>query len=211
MAIKIITKPSRKNLFKKSHWWGFPDLPENVDFPVYPDRFESDEEDGEDLLTFICQINLKDIAQYDKENQLPHKGFLYFFASLDYFLGDFDAPGEPLGFWPDGSYKVIYTPETNELFTHKVCWEGGEDACLPAEAISFETVGDCEDDQKLLGLPFYEEVREEAPQYISLLQLDENDRWGVRFYDCGMLNFLISKDDLRELRFDKVKVYFHSA
>ena len=73
-----------------------------------------------------------------------------------------------------------------------------------------EKAGEYDDNHKLLGMPFFGEVRDEAPNYLSLLQIDEDERWGLRFYDCGMLNFLISKEDLAAKRFDKVKLYFHS-
>lgn len=58
-------------------------------------------------------------------------------------------------------------------------------------------------------MPFFEEVHEAAPKYISLLQIDEDERWNLRFYDCGMLNFLIRKEDLAARRFDAVRLYFH--
>ena len=43
----------------ESHWWGYPDLPPDVDIPtVY------DEHDDMDYgLTFLCQINLADLPQ----------------------------------------------------------------------------------------------------------------------------------------------------
>lgn len=210
MAIKIITKTTDKELIGKSHWWGFPDLPENVDFPALPAQDNETSDEGEDLLTFICQINLNDIAPYDTENLLPHQGMLYFFASLDYFLGDIEASNEGIGFWQEDSYKIIYSPQTDNLHTHKIVWADGTDACLPPELISFETTGEREHNHKLLGRPFFDEVCEEAPEYISLLQIDEDERWGLRFYDCGMLNFLISKEDLAAKRFDNVKIYLHS-
>lgn len=58
-------------------------------------------------------------------------------------------------------------------------------------------------------MPFFEEVNEAAPGYISLLQIDEDERWNLRFYDCGMINFIIRKEDLAAKRFDKVRLYFH--
>ena len=105
MAIKIITKQTGESLKAKSHWWGFPDLPDGIDFPLLPEAVCDDE--GEDLMTFICQIRMEEIAGYDKENLLPHEGMLYFFADLDYFLGDLKAPCEGLGFWREGTYKTL--------------------------------------------------------------------------------------------------------
>ena len=44
---------------------------------------------------------------------------------------------------------------------------------------------------------------------MSLLQIDEDERWHLRFYDCGMINFIILKEDLAAKRFDKVRLYCH--
>lgn len=207
MAIKIITKQTGESLKAKSHWWGFPDLPSGIDFPLLADGVCDDE--GEDLMTFICQIRLAEIAESDTENLLPHEGMLYFFADLDYFLGDLKAPCEGLGFWREGTYKVIYSSDIELLHTHIVVDENGNDACLPTEAIGFGEADDEGYGHKLLGVPFFDEVRDEAPGYVSLLQIDEDDRWNLLFYDCGMMNFLISREDLAARRFDNVKLYVH--
>ena len=49
-----------------------------------------------------------------------------------------------------------------------------------------------------------------TPSTENLLQIDENDDWGLRLYDCGMINFLIRPEDLKSRRFDKTVVYFES-
>ena len=45
---------------------------------------------------------------------------------------------------------------------------------------------------------------------IVLLQVDENDRWNLRFFDCGMINFLISLEALLQLDFDHVYLCLNS-
>lgn len=206
MAIRIQTYRSGEDLFGKSHWWGFPDLPEGIGYPA---RGEADEDGTEDLLTFICQIRLEDIAAFDRENMLPHKGMLYFFADLDYFLGDIEADSQPLGFWDTDAFKVIYSSETDNLHTHKVQWEDGSDACLAPEAMSFSETDGFSDGHRLLGFPYFEETAGEAPGYISLLQIDEDDNWGLRLYDMGNLNFLISPAALATTDFSEMQLYFH--
>ena len=42
------------------------------------------------------------------------------------------------------------------------------------------------------------------------LQVDEDDRWGLTFHDCGTLNFLIRPDDLKKRQWDKVACYLFS-
>jgi len=48
------------------------------------------------------------------------------------------------------------------------------------------------------------------PGYLSLLQIDESDRWDLVFHDCGTLNFLIRPDDLLKRRWDQTQCYLFS-
>ena len=48
------------------------------------------------------------------------------------------------------------------------------------------------------------------PGMVSLLQIDENDSWGLRFFDSGMLNFLIDAINIAARRFDRASCYMHS-
>ena len=57
MAIKINISASKEDLAGKSHWWGFPDIPEAFEWPS---------NDEGNLLTFICQICLEEIAELAK-------------------------------------------------------------------------------------------------------------------------------------------------
>ena len=57
-----------------SHWWGYPDLPEDMPIPTV-----TDPTDGNTYaLNFICQINLADLPE--GIIRLPHSGLLLFFA-----------------------------------------------------------------------------------------------------------------------------------
>ena len=95
-------------------------MPETLD---YPELLVTDE-DGDswqDPLTFICQIRCEDIAALDPEELLPHEGMLYFFAALDYFLGDIEAPSYPgMGQWQTESFRVLYSPFCEQLHTHQL-------------------------------------------------------------------------------------------
>lgn len=207
--IKITTSPTEDPLFGQSKWWGEPDMPETL---VYPEALVTEDGDSwQDPLTFVCQIRLEDIAALDPEGLLPHEGMLYFFAALDYFLGDIEAPSYPgMGPWQPQHFRVLYAPNCEALHTHHVLAADGTPANLPAEAITF-TASDANDDgQRLLGLPYIEDVREAMPGMLSLLQVDEDDRWGLTFHDCGTLNFLIRPDDLKKRQWDKVACYLFS-
>ena len=207
--INLTTAPSDDVLYAQSKWWGFPDLPDDLDWPTVEASDEG--ETFEDPLTFICQIRCEELAELDPEGLLPHEGMLYFFAALDYFLGDLDAFTAPgMGEWPSECFRVLYSPVCEGLNTHTLMYDEDTPAALAPESISFKTP-DRESYTGLLGEPYLEETREAMPGLISLLQIDENDEWGLRFFDCGMLNFMIIPADLKARRFDKVRVWLYSA
>lgn len=70
---------------------GKPDVPDGFVWPEWESRH----------LSFIAQINLKEVATYDTEKLLPTTGILYFF---------YDSSQETWGFDPKdiGSWKVVY-------------------------------------------------------------------------------------------------------
>lgn len=223
-TIKINLSKSNDKLYGQSKWWGQPDLPEGLALPMI------EYEDGEDdPMTLVCQIRCADLAPIDPDNLLPHTGMLYFFADIDRYVEALhkDYPEEEeedldeetfvdddyngMGEWAEEAFCVLYSPTADHLETHSVIGPDGEPYELLAEKITFEaTDNPLEPDFKLLGTPYYGELQEWYPEYINLLQIDENDDWGMTFYDCGMINFLIKPEDLKALRFDKVMVYLHS-
>ena len=219
MAIRISFRkePSRRSnnlsdggsveLFGKSKWWGAPDLPAGSPYPVVP--MEHSPEDCEPL-TFLCQIRCEDLAEVDAEGLLPHEGMLYFFAAIDYFLG-LDSPIAPhIGEWDNVHVRVMYSPSCENLEPYEMHYEDGEDVFFPAVGMEFSTCPERMDSFKLLGRPYFDEICEQYPKHICFLQVDENDDWGLRFFDCGMLCLLIAPDDLAHRRFDRTFGYFHS-
>ena len=208
--IKITTQPTNDPLTGQSKWWGQPDMPEELEYPEVT-AVDDDGEEYLDPLTFVCQIRCEEIASLDPEGLLPHEGMLYFFAALDYWLGDFDTPTHPgLGLWQKKYFRVLYSPSCENLHTHRIVYDDGTPVGLPAEAITFSNCEKDDDGIRLLGLPYLEEVREEMTGRINLLQVDEEDRWHLVFYDCGILNFLIRPADLRTRRWDKTECHLYS-
>lgn len=223
-SIKIKLSKTDDELFGQSKWWGTANLPEGVEYPMVP------YEDGDDdPLTLVCQIRCADLAKVDKENLLPHKGMLYFFADINDYVHALDGPCDDstfeydkevfveddgyhnsMGEWSPEAFRVIYSPTEENLTNHEIVKSDGTSAYLPAEKITFEEAGINYDSFKLLGLPYYDEIKEWYPDYINLLQIDENDDWRMVLYDCGMIYFLIRPEDLKALDFSKVIVYFHS-
>lgn len=210
-SIKINFRPAEGDpLQGQSKWWGQADLPEDMDYPMIP----YDDEYGDDPLTFLCQIRCADLADCDPDNLLPHKGMLYFFAAIDEYVAAMHT-GEcelhnGLGEWSPETFRVIYHPNETGLAPHTLVDSEGKPFGLPAESISFETADFNYDSFKLLGRPYYDEIQELYPDHLCLLQIDENEDWGLRLYDCGMICFLIRPEDLSAGLFSNAKVYFHS-
>ena len=202
MAIRLTVKETDRVLFCGSKWWGDPDMPEAMEYPMTEDY----------PLTFVCQINCEDIAAFDPEGKLPHEGMLYFFAALDQWLG-YESPLENgIGEWPKGHFVVKYAKEVN-FETFRSCIMVDEDdnpITEPEREIEFSECADDADGIKLMGVPFYEEIRTEYPDMVNLLQLDEDDELSMRFYDCGMVNLLMKESDLKFRNWKKTKAYLHS-
>lgn len=74
-----------------SKFGGNPDLPKNIDWFRYKDK----------AMSFLAQINLEEVQEYDLSNKLPKKGILYFFYDADQSVWGFDPKDK------DGS-KVFY-------------------------------------------------------------------------------------------------------
>ena len=185
-------------------------MPEELDYPEIT-LVDDDGEEYKDPLTFVCQLRCEELAALDPEGLLPHGGMLWFFAALDYFQGDMDSPAYPgLGPWQQKYFRVLYSPKCDDFHTHSIVYDDGTPVGLPAEAITFSLCDESGDGIRLLVEPYIEEVREEMPGRMSLLQIDEDDRWNLIFHDCGMLNFLITPDNLRNRRWDKVECHLFS-
>ncbi len=87
---------------------GMPDVPDDFKWPYYSGSMFPDEEPENRPLSFICQINCRDIAELDSENLLPHSGVLSFF---------YEMCVQPWGFDPKhtGGARVFYFENENTL------------------------------------------------------------------------------------------------
>lgn len=197
-SIRLLFSKTSEPLDGCSKWWGAPDLPAGSPYPVAHCSDDGDEWD--EPLTFLCQIRCEDIAELDPDGLLPHQGMLYFFAAVDYFTGLNCPLYTPIGEWPSENVRVMYSPSCEGLEPYEMYWdEDGTSVFQPAERLRFETCGVCDDGFKLLGRPYISEINEEYDEdFVSLLQIDENDDWSLRFYDCGMLFLLLRKSQLLE-------------
>ena len=180
----------------KSKWWGNPDLPKDFEEP--------------DCSTFICQIRCDEIAKYDEDNLLPHKGMLYFFAELDYYLGNFDAYC-PSCYWDSDDVKVLYIEDIEDQEFEQVVYVDDDDnpTALEELAMEFSIDGAYCDGDKLFGEPTdreWEDWDEPYAGWVNLLQIesDEYEDGTLNFMDWGAFNVLIDPEDLKNKNFDNV-------
>ncbi len=93
-AIQIITETVDDDEIEigQSKFGGLPDLPNKIEFPKWKSK----------PLSFLAQINLNEISNYDSEKLLPENGFLYFFYDQEQSTWGFDPKEKD-------SFKVIYS------------------------------------------------------------------------------------------------------
>ena len=197
MAIKLELKKTERILFCGSKWWGDPDMPENMQYPTMEVTEEGETFDYP--LTFVCQINCEDIAQFDIDGKLPHEGMLYFFAAVDDYIGYESPVQNPEGEWPKGRLVIKYAKTINfETFqTCMMTGEEGESLTEPELEVCFEQCDDSADGIKLLGLSSNEAVLEKYPEMLNLLQLDNEKALDLNFGEGSVLNLLIKESDLK--------------
>ena len=196
-SIKFCLEKTDDDLFMKSKWLGNPDLPQNFDVP--------------DDLTFICQVRCDEIAKFDEENLLPHKGMLYFFAAIDYYFGHIDSYYPVDFYWDKEDVKVFYIEDTDNQTFEQVVFVNDDDKpiALKELKITFEKAGALCDGNKMLGEPYnreWEDWDEPYNGWIELLQVDSDDYDDstLNFIDWGMLHILINRNELRDKDFTKV-------
>ena len=189
MAIRLTLNKTERILFCGSKWWGDPDMPENMQYPVM--QVTEDGETYDYPLTFVCQINCEDIAKYDKDGKLPHEGMLYFFAAVDDYIG-YESPVEnPMGEWPKGRFVVKYAKAIN-FETFQTCMlVGDEDEQLTEPELEI-TFSECENDEACIKM--LAEVAGQ-PDHISLLQLNSDAQGGIDMKN-RTVNLIIKESDL---------------
>ena len=191
MAIKLELKRTERILFCGSKWWGDPDMPENMQYPTMEVT-----EDGETYdypLTFICQINCEDIAPFDKENRLPHEGMLYFFASVDDYIGYESPVHNPAGEWPKGRVMLKYAKTIN-FETFQTCMlVGDEDEQLTENELEI-VFSECEDEAEGIKM-LSNDLPGNYPDHTNLLKLVSDSVSGLDF-GSGRLDFVIKNSDL---------------
>ncbi|MFK2825363.1 YwqG family protein [Bacillus sp. B190/17] len=206
-----------------SKFGGAPDLPEEMEYPVYKNI----------PLNFIGQVNLTELAALAfEENQLPKEGMLYFFYYDNWEEDDDVVYGEPdqkdgwrVLHWdgdvtmlrPVERAKASYPPcKMNFSIVEKLPYiflETEEDE-EKFEELHDEWHSPGSPEHQIFGLPIsiqgevFDEVCDyveaEEDEMILLLQVDsDEENLDVMWGDCGMIYYCISRRDLAEKRFDR--------
>ncbi len=199
-------KPFEKLDPGTSRFWGNPDLPEGMAYPMYKD------EEGEDYpYVFICQINLAELHVFAPDNPLPDKGLLLFFAKIDYYLG-YMGDSDLSGFISDPSeVKVLYLANTERL--REVVLVDDDDQQMSPEEMEIKFSWNREhlnDDHALFAEPSHrpwETWDHPFEDWNILLQVDsfEGADFILNFMDFGVLDFLISPEALHNRDFTNVR------
>lgn len=131
ITYKSVSKPLAKGTSKLG---GKPDLPK--DFKWFYFEVEENGIHTKRPLSFLMQINCKDIHQYDKDSMLPETGMLYFF---------YDLASMRWGFSPEdkGSAKVFYyNGSIDELISYNLPKEIDEQYIIPECKVTFKSFND---------------------------------------------------------------------
>ena len=91
----------------RSRIGGRPDVPSDFVWPTY-EGSSYDVELKCRPLSFLAQINLRDVAEWDEEHLLPTEGILSFFYELETMQWGFDPKDE-------GSARVFWFPDSETL------------------------------------------------------------------------------------------------
>lgn len=193
-----LCKPFEKLPVTASRFWGNPALPSADAFPFYTDS------DGDEMAyTFICQINLSELPS----SPLPPKGLLLFFGKVGHYLGRFseDYVGGSLG--DPEAVRVLYYPSI-EGFDEVIVLDDDDKPLSPEEQEIKFAKGDS--DRALFAEPNHREWETWDHPYEEwqiLLQVDsmEGMDFQLNFMDWGVLDFLISPEDLRQGIFNNVR------
>lgn len=226
-AILIERKESDSVPVGNSKIGGYPDLPPEISYPIMSGFSEGDDHYAESAMQLAAQINLADIAAYDKDDLLPHTGMLYFFWSgeiIDIKQRDSLIPVQKVIYYNGDVSTLKRTPPSIPYYT-KYFTEVFEES-----AITFSCGTDYECLGNVLDCDQYDEISELAPNYdlddlcysddkifghpygANAQPLRDNDLLLLQFdYREGCLWSLywaISNDALKRRDFEKVKFSF---
>ena len=157
---------------------GKPAVPSDFVWPEYSGTVYGDDESRLRPLSFMAQINLKDVAHLDEENLLPKSGVLSFFYEPETMVCGFEPEDK-------GAARVFYFPDETEL-SAAACPDSISDVMLPEFAVNFT---------RQISLPCYESF-DENDEY----DFDDYEEWaaelGYEFDEMGDRTKLLGYPDV---------------
>ena len=129
---------------------GKPAVPADFDWPTYTGAICGDPDDEKKTrpLSFLAQINLKDISGMDMDHLLPQEGMLSFFYDLETMTWGFDPEDK-------GSARVFFFSNETELQVAEIPESLDEEYVIPELAVDFEShvsLPGYGDNDEMLGL-----------------------------------------------------------
>ena len=162
-----VTKAPENYDLGASKFFGTPTVPAE-----WVDKFGENE-------MFFCQIRLSDIAELDKENKLPHTGYLYIFLDIEYYTYKARV------LYYDGEPNTVIDDFNEDILD-------AENYC-DAWLMSFATVDDDAEGIKLFGTPADWNYDEDPPKL--LMQYDPlASAMGFRDSIDGFAYFAFAED-----------------
>lgn len=137
----------------KSKLGGKPWLPQDFVWPT----FTSKDDDITRPLSFLCQINLEDVAPFDWDRLLPATGILYFFYEFEASTWGFDPRDK-------GSARVFYFEDTDGFAPMEWPTDIEENFIVPEIAVRFSSK---------TSYPSYEELEMHTPTECDWDDYDE--------------------------------------
>ncbi len=189
-TVGIQTKESDDNNVKvgKSKIGGKPDLPKDFEWP---------KSDNKSML-FCAQYNLSELTKFDKENNLPKKGFFYVFMSLDQDWKEFNGVNQPYKFIFSDTENIIRTEFPNDLEENQTF------KTAEIEYFQFYTIPDAENyklfefDKKYADFYFY--FYQPTDEYlIEELYEDSNKMHQILGYDRSLQSSVVYEFASKEL------------
>ena len=165
-------KPRAPLAVSASRLGGKPAVPSDFVWPQYTFKFSEykgkapsrSDEPVTVPLSFLAQINLKDVANLDEENLLPKTGVLCFFYELNTMQWGFDPKDK-------GCARVFYFPNESELTIAEYPDGLEEENRFPEYALEFK---------KHVSLP----GKYESDEYFDFEFDDEDDEEDNAFDEC---------------------------
>lgn len=117
---------------------GKPFLPADFVWPTFTDKAENTTRP----LSFLCQIKLSDVKEFDTEGLLPNKGILSFFYECESFRWGFDPEDR-------GCARIFYFESTESFVSHSLPIDIAEEYTVPEIAVKFQTKASFPDYEEL--------------------------------------------------------------